>query len=145
MTSFTGTSVSSFVLLVVAGMNIVVAWRLIVAWRKISIQEKRTKDNSLQTPLLSGPQSSYVDPNSGLSFVMGSTHLHDDGAPEHSHMIVIDTNGNAGVSDENVDSTMGGCFTKCCPHLFGAVDQQWKMYPIGFLFGLGNLFKCSKI
>ena len=76
---------------------------------------------------------------------MGSTHLHDDGAPEHSHMIVIDTNGNAGVSDENVDSTMGGCFTKCCPHLFGAVDAQWKMYPIGFLFGLGNLFKCSKI
>ena len=59
-------------------------------------------------------------------------------------MIVIDTNGNAGVSDENVDSTMGGCFTKCCPHLFGAVDAQWKMYPIGFLFGLGNLFKFQK-
>ena len=145
-----GTSVSSLVLLIVAGMNIVVAWRLVVSWRKISAAKRRKlereRGHDLYRPLLSssssssstGPQSSYVDPTSGLSFVMGSTHLHDDGAPEHSHMIVIDSAGRAAVAEEDENSsTLGGCFTRCCPHLFGAVDAQWKMYPIGFLFGLG--------
>ena len=30
-----------------------------------------------------------------------------------------------------------GFFFRCCPGLLGAVNEAWKMYPIGFLFGLG--------
>ena len=157
-----GTSVSAFVLLVVAGMNCVVAYRLVKSWRAYSAGQKRRRravgvnnTSGIQSPLLggrkrrsrrsgppsgpppSGPTSSYVDPTSGLSFVMGPTHLHDDGAPEHTHMIVIDEAGVVAVPDEESSSSMGGCFTRCCPRLFGAVDASWKMYPIGFLFGLG--------
>ena len=150
-----GTSVSALVLLIVAAMNIVVAWRLIVAWRKLTVARQRrrqekdtttttTTTTALTTPLLassssslSGPQSSYVDPTSGLSFVMGNAHEHDDGAPAHTHMIVVDVAGRVAVASEDSNSGLGGCFTKCCPRIFGAVDASWKMYPIGFLFGLG--------
>ena len=146
--SIVGTSVSALVLFIVAAMNIVVAWRLVVVWRKTSAKRQRQRQRQRQnaqptdattdatTPLLgtTQPQSTYVDPTSGLSFIMGNAHEHDDGAPSHAHMIVVDV---SGVATTEQDSAMGGCFTRCCPHLFGAVDASWKMYPIGFLFGLG--------
>ena len=31
----------------------------------------------------------------------------------------------------------GGFLTKLCPVIFKAVNAEWKMFPIGFLFGLG--------
>ncbi|RHY30563.1 hypothetical protein DYB32_004211 [Aphanomyces invadans] len=31
----------------------------------------------------------------------------------------------------------GGILHACCPSLVGVIDQPWKMYPLGFLFGLG--------
>ncbi|KAF0686692.1 Aste57867_21534 [Aphanomyces stellatus] len=37
----------------------------------------------------------------------------------------------------NMDAIYGGVFTACCPSLVGVVDTPWKMYPLGFLFGLG--------
>jgi high-affinity nickel-transport protein len=32
---------------------------------------------------------------------------------------------------------LGGCFTRCCPRLLRSVDRAWKMYIVGFVFGLG--------
>jgi len=26
---------------------------------------------------------------------------------------------------------------RCCPKILNAIDAPWKMYPVGFLFGLG--------
>ncbi|KAF0686691.1 Aste57867_21533 [Aphanomyces stellatus] len=34
-------------------------------------------------------------------------------------------------------SAIGGALTGCCPSLLGVIDTPWKMYPLGFLFGLG--------
>ncbi|ETV70111.1 hypothetical protein, variant [Aphanomyces astaci] len=31
----------------------------------------------------------------------------------------------------------GGILASCCPSLLKVIDQPWKMYPLGFLFGLG--------
>lgn len=31
----------------------------------------------------------------------------------------------------------GGLMTKCCPKLLNLIDAPWKMYIVGFLFGLG--------
>jgi hypothetical protein len=59
-------------------------------------------------------------------------HAHDDGQMEHTHMVQV-----SGEAEVTADSAVGGFFTKCCPMLFKSVDTEWKMYPIGLLFGLG--------
>jgi len=56
-------------------------------------------------------------------------HLHeaweDDG---HTHLVTV---------NEDAEVEGPGVLVKCCPRIFAAVDAEWKMYPIGFLFGLG--------
>ncbi|CAK4072658.1 unnamed protein product [Aphanomyces euteiches] len=43
------------------------------------------------------------------------------------------------VEDETNEPNVqvGGAITGFCPSLLGVVDWPWKMYPLGFLFGLG--------
>ena len=41
------------------------------------------------------------------------------------------------TKDPNDDVQVGGALTGFCPSLLGVVDWPWKMYPLGFLFGLG--------
>jgi high-affinity nickel-transport protein len=59
----------------------------------------------------------------------------------HTHMVAVDESGNVvPAADEGATGEVdgpGGVFARCCPKLFGAVDTPFKMYPIGFLFGLG--------
>jgi len=61
-----------------------------------------------------------VDPNDGVI-----TH---DGTAWHSHLATVDR-------EANVEGI--GCVSRCCPTLFQAIDREWKMFPLGFLFGLG--------
>jgi high-affinity nickel-transport protein len=35
------------------------------------------------------------------------------------------------------EAPLGGCFTRCCPRLLRSVDRAYKMYFVGFVFGLG--------
>ena len=117
-----GTSVSAGVLLLVAGLNIWIAWKLIGSCHRIRRQRKR---NSSGTSSLTTKDTSYATDN--------GTHVHVTSMGsvlEHSHPVSVNEEGNA------VDGP-GGLFSRCCPKLFGAVNAQWKMYPIGFLFGLG--------
>jgi high-affinity nickel permease len=51
------------------------------------------------------------------------------GEAEHTHLVTITENAEV--------ESVGGLFAKCCPVVMRAVDAPWKMYPIGFLFGLG--------
>lgn len=106
-----GTSVSATVLLLVAGMNIFVAWRLVRQWRA-----QRAACRSDVTA--AGDDGYHVHVTTFGSVL------------EHTHMVAVDENGEA------VDGP-GGLFSNCCPKLFGAVNTPLKMYPIGFLFGLG--------
>jgi nickel/cobalt transporter (NiCoT) family protein len=39
--------------------------------------------------------------------------------------------------NEDAEVEGPGVLVKCCPRIFAALDAEWKMYPIGFLFGLG--------
>jgi len=46
----------------------------------------------------------------------------------------------AAAADRRLDvaqAPLCGCFTRCCPRLLRSVDRAWKMYFVGFVFGLG--------
>jgi high-affinity nickel-transport protein len=110
-----GTSVSAAVLLLVAGLNIFVAWKLVKRCRRMRRDQRGAKQGESNAACAAG---SHVHVTS-----MGSV-------LEHSHPVSVNEDGDA------VDGP-GGVFSRCCPKLFGAVSAPWKMYPIGFLFGLG--------
>ena len=114
-----GTSVSATVLLLVAGMNIYVAWRLAQRWRVVRRLEQTHRQQS---------DDGYHVHVTTFGSVL-----------EHTHLVAIDAEGhmvnNAAAAD--VDGPAGGLFSRCCPTLFGAVNTPMKMYPVGFLFGLG--------
>lgn len=69
--------------------------------------------NSEATPLLEGEDT--------------GAHVHF--GVEHTHVVTVTENAEV--------ESVGGLFAKCCPVVMRAVDAPWKMYPIGFLFGLG--------
>jgi high-affinity nickel-transport protein len=105
-----GTAVSAAMLLLIGGVNLWITVKLAKTWRK---SRRAAKD----------PTAAALGNSQGL----GEEHAHEDGIP-HSHMVNID-------ADAKVEGP--GFLTKCCPTVFKAVDSPWKMYPIGFLFGLG--------
>eukprot|EP00931_Biecheleriopsis_adriatica_P103894 TRINITY_DN78685_c0_g1_i1.p1 TRINITY_DN78685_c0_g1~~TRINITY_DN78685_c0_g1_i1.p1 ORF type:complete len:473 (+),score=89.28 TRINITY_DN78685_c0_g1_i1:65-1483(+) len=59
------------------------------------------------------------------------THEHDEEG-QHSHAVSV-------VADDKVRVEGPGCLTKspCCKLIFNSIDRPWKLYPVGFLFGLG--------
>eukprot|EP00946_MAST-07B_sp_MAST-7B-sp1_P000775 g775.t1 len=103
-----GTSVSSAVLMLVACLNIFVAWKLVKSCRQLRRESGQLKQGA--------DTGTHIHVTS-----MGSV-------LEHSHPVSVNEDG-------AVDGA--GAFVRCCPKLFGAVSAPWKMYPIGFLFGLG--------
>ena len=109
-----GTSVSATVLLLVAGMNLFVAWALVKRWRIVRAQQME----NATAGAAAGDDGNHVHVTTFGSVL------------EHTHMVAVDGDGKA------VDGP-GGVFSRCCPKLFGAVNTPLKMYPIGFLFGLG--------
>lgn len=60
----------------------------------------------------------------------GADHGH---GPLHTHAAAVVDDGEA------VRVEAAGCLTRCacCRYVLGRVDSAWKMYPVGFLFGLG--------
>ena len=53
--------------------------------------------------------------------------------PLHAHAASLEDDGEA------VRVEAAGCLVgcACCRYVLGRVDSAWKMYPVGFLFGLG--------
>lgn len=53
--------------------------------------------------------------------------------PLHAHAASLEDDG------EDVRVEAAGCLVgcACCRYVLGRVDSAWKMYPVGFLFGLG--------
>ena len=53
--------------------------------------------------------------------------------PLHAHAASLEDDG------EQVRVEAAGCLVgcACCRYVLGRVDSAWKMYPVGFLFGLG--------
>jgi high-affinity nickel-transport protein len=103
---------SAGVLFFIGTVNFVQGLYLIKVWKR------RTRDIEGASKLAIDACS--ADPNSEL-------HTHD-GVLWHTHLATVDEEANvAGV----------GCISRCCPSLFQAIDREWKMYPLGFLFGLG--------
>ena len=53
--------------------------------------------------------------------------------PLHAHAASLEDDG------EEVRVEAAGCLVgcACCRYVLGRVDSAWKMYPVGFLFGLG--------
>jgi high-affinity nickel-transport protein len=55
-------------------------------------------------------------------------------------LLDADPDANHAGADRHFDvaqAPLGGCFTRCCPRLLRSVDRAWKMYFVGFVFGLG--------
>ena len=105
-----GTAVSATVLLLIGTFNMVIAHRLARRWAEMRASSGLPS------------QSSQRQENGR------GEHSHD-GVTWHSHLIEVTPAAEVGG--------MGGFLTRCCPRIFRAVDAPWKMYPIGFLFGLG--------
>lgn len=57
-------------------------------------------------------------------------HDEDDDSAAHTHVVAVD-------ADARVEGP--GCLTKsrCCRTIFASIDRPWKIFPVGFLFGLG--------
>jgi len=55
-------------------------------------------------------------------------HEHEDGDDGHAHIVQV---------TDNAEVEGPGFILRCCPTLLKAMDQPWKMYPLGVLFGLG--------
>eukprot|EP00966_Prymnesium_polylepis_P284858 6581321-Prymnesium_polylepis.1 len=53
---------------------------------------------------------------------------HDGGGGTHTHVVTI---------DKGARLSGPGFLIRCCPRLIAVVDRAWKMYFVGFLFGLG--------
>ena len=54
---------------------------------------------------------------------------HDGGAGTHTHLVAVDADARIVAGP--------GFLARCCPRAFDVVDRAWKMYYVGFLFGLG--------
>jgi len=111
-----GTAISATVLFIIGSVNMYVAIGLLKKWRAGAARGAVVR--------------SRHDPTDGHIHEDGT--IHDDGTPSHSHIVSVNEEGKL---DESEDGP--GFLTKCCPGLFQAVDAEWKMFPIGFLFGLG--------
>eukprot|EP00927_Polykrikos_kofoidii_P066581 TRINITY_DN62152_c0_g1_i1.p1 TRINITY_DN62152_c0_g1~~TRINITY_DN62152_c0_g1_i1.p1 ORF type:complete len:457 (-),score=54.96 TRINITY_DN62152_c0_g1_i1:141-1511(-) len=103
-----GASFSSCVLLIFALFNGLTAVRLFRKWRQV--------------------RKASATANSAVS----TAHEHDDGEGYHTHVIAV-------VADENITIEGPGCLTTspCCRFIFASINRPWKLYPVGFLFGLG--------
>lgn len=72
----------------------------------------------------------------------GSHQNDEDGMQSEDEVddeVNVEAEGHTHIVEVNVEAEVQGpgFLSKCCPKLFSVVDSAWKMYPIGFLFGLG--------
>jgi high-affinity nickel-transport protein len=114
-----GTVVSGSVLFLIGAVNFYVCYKLTIRWRRLKFgavpDEAGEKDDHDEHEHDGVPCTGHEE----------DEHDEDDG---HTHLILVN-------DDAEVEGP--GFLTKCCPTVFRAVDSPWKMYPIGFLFGLG--------
>jgi len=120
--SIVGTVVSTFVLLVFGVYNLTTAISIYRAWRFARSASARVTD------VPNGePRSAHT------------MHGHDGQAKHtHSHPIALVAHP-AGPDGERARVEGVGCLihAPCCRALFRSIDRPWKLFPVGFLFGLG--------
>lgn len=117
-----GTSVSAAMLMLIGGVNLYVAAKLLKRWRALK-KERKHEQELIRTGGLAEARKVSEDEKEHDD----GPHAHDGGI-SHTHMVQV---------TEGAEVEGPGFLTKCCPIVFKAIDQPWKMYPIGFLFGLG--------
>lgn len=112
MGAIVGTSVSAAVLLLVAFVNLNVAAALFGQWRSVLRTDQDFLFDNHDRPDLPG---------------------------YHTHLFSVDSQAALRPSGSATAQGLAGLMTSCgcCRRLLAAVDASWKMYPVGFLFGLG--------
>ncbi|KAG8461567.1 hypothetical protein KFE25_001171 [Diacronema lutheri] len=117
-----GAAFSSVALILVSGYNAITALRLDRRWRC----ERRAAVADSQQPLCADAQEA-VPPHCGVT----SLHAHP------ISLVVRPAEADGGAPQLGVDGL--GCATQspCCGAIFKLVDAPWKLFPVGFLFGLG--------
>jgi high-affinity nickel-transport protein len=120
-----GTVVSGTVLFLIGGVNFYVCYKLLIRWRRMKFGNSPSKDGEADNPKDDDPHEHDGVPCTGHD---DEHHGDDDEHEGHTHLVVV---------NEDAEVEGPGFLTKLCPTVFRAVDAPWKMYPIGFLFGLG--------
>lgn len=117
-----GASFSSAVLILFGLYNTFTAVNIYRAWSRLRRGGAATPDPNAPTQ---------------LETPVRVTHEHD-GQARHTHLVTVVARP-AGAEGETVVVEGLGCLTQsfCCRALFKSVDKPWKLFPIGFLFGLG--------
>lgn len=119
-----GASFSSAVLILFGVYNVFTAVTLYRAWSRAGCAAERPVDGAL--PAL-------------LEHPVHVTHEHD-GQPAHTHVVtVIARPAGPDGTPRHIGVDGLGCVTRapCCAAIFRSIDAPWKLFPVGFLFGLG--------
>jgi len=122
--SYVGTSFSASILLLVGLANVFIGFKLYN--RRSNVDDSSDEEDS---------DGEHMHLTASGAFFSHT----------HKHIITIDGDGNiertrkAGDGGKEIEDEDGlaGFFTRCCPSLLNAIDAPYKMYFIGFLFGLG--------
>ncbi|KAG8463803.1 hypothetical protein KFE25_004076 [Diacronema lutheri] len=118
-----GASFSSLVLLLFGSYNALTALALYREW------------SAARAHALTSPRAAHGT----LSSPVRVTHAHD-GQLAHTHLVtVVATPAGEDGARAHVRVDGPGCLARapCCRAIFRAVDAPWKLFPVGFLFGLG--------
>lgn len=137
-----GTCVSATVLMLFGLINLGYSIKLLR--RFLSVRRSRRaaiQDQAVELSLLRVSATTMATTDTAAAAASQEEHdaLHAEGTSHdhnavpviaHSHPIQVGQEGEV-VYDG------ASCITRCCPCVFRVVNQPWKMYPIGVLFGLG--------
>jgi len=118
-----GTAVSATMLLTIGSVNMFIAYRLLCQRQKVS----RRSDTELEA------LERYVDHHNetlsdGECRHHQRHHCESEAHDQHTHVIVVSS---------EAEITGPGFLVNCCPRVLMLVDSPIKMFPVGFLFGLG--------
>jgi high-affinity nickel-transport protein len=143
-----GTSISLGFLSIIGFANIWVLVALVKRHRRL-VRKQQTTGHTPQLSLETIPTTTLShlkdDPDKDSSTFNSAL---DDTTGEDTFESAADTNDEDAllphellvkdVDDNDKGGSTGlGCFTRCCPALLRSVDRPWKMYYVGFVFGLG--------
>ena len=143
-----GTSISAFFLFFVGFLNLFVFIRLLRKWianrsrvqpekMVISINTIENNEESISKDVkFTNDPINPIERESNIE--MSETETQSTNTSSQSEKsIEINLSNIEIVNQEEEKKESIGFMLRCCPKILNAIDAPWKMYPIGFLFGLG--------